>query len=126
MEFANVNWIAVIAGTVVAFLFGWLVYSPMLFAKAWAEGSGVELTSDSRPPMGAMVLQIAGLFFLATVIGVTATINALFAAILAILAAASLTISNGAFCGKSKAALTIDAGYIIGAGILMIAAQGIL
>ncbi|MES0882905.1 DUF1761 domain-containing protein [Roseibium sp. SCP14] len=126
MEFANVNWIAVVAGTVVAFLFGWLVYSPMLFAKAWAEGSGVELTADSRPPMGAMLLQIAGLFFLATVIGVTATINALFAAILAILAAASLTISNGAFCGKSRAALTIDAGYIIGAGILMIAAQGIL
>ena len=126
MEFANVNWIAVIAGTVVAFLFGWLIYSPMLFAKAWAEGSGIELTAESRPPMGAMVLQIVGLFFLATVIGVTATINALFAAILAILAAACLTISNGAFCGKSRAALTIDAGYIIGAGILMIAAQGIL
>ena len=126
MEFDNVNWIAVLAGTVAAFLFGWLVYSPMLFAKTWAEGSGIELTADSRPPLGAMVLQIAGLLFLATVIGITATFNALFAAILAILAAACLTISNGAFCGKSTAALAIDAGYIIGAGILMIIAQGIL
>lgn len=126
MEFVNVNWIAVVAGTIVAFLFGWLVYSPLLFAKVWAEGSGVELTAESRPPLAAMILQIVGLFFLATVIGVTATINALFAALLAILAAAALTISNGAFCGKSKTALMIDAGYIIGAGILMIVAQGVL
>lgn len=126
MEVENVNWIAVGAGTVVAFLFGWLVYSPLLFAKAWAQGSGVELNKDSKPPMSAMMLQIIGLFFLATVIGITATLNALFAAILAILAAAALTISNGAFCKKSFAALAIDAGYIVGAGVLMILAQALL
>ena len=123
MEFESLNWIAVAAGTVAAFLFGWLVYSPILFIKTWAEGSGVELKPDSKPPMGAMVLQIAGLFCLALVIGITATFNALFAAIFAILAAALLTISNGAFCQKSKAALAIDAGYIIGSGILMIVAK---
>lgn len=126
MEFANVNWIAVAVGTIAAFLFGWLVYSPLLFARTWAAGSGVELTAESRPPMGAMALQIAGLFFLATVIGVTATFDALITAILAILAAAAMTASNGAFCGKSAAALSVDAGYIAGAGILMIVAQGIL
>ncbi|CTQ51627.1 hypothetical protein LP7551_00139 [Roseibium album] len=126
MEFENLNWIAVAAGTVVAFLFGWLWYSPLLFVKAWAKGSGVEFNPDSKPPMGAMVLQFVGLFFLATVVGITATFNALFAAIFAILAAATMTISNGAFCKKSNTALAIDAGYIICAGILMILAQGIL
>lgn len=125
MEFDNVNWIAVVVGTIAAFLFGWLVYSPLLFARVWAEGSGVELKSDSRPPMGAMVLQILGLLLLAILVGVTATIDALITAILAILAAALLTVSNGAFCGKSTPALAIDAGYIVGAGILMIVAQGI-
>ena len=125
MEFENVNWIAVVVGTIAAFLFGWLVYSPLLFAKTWAEGTGVELKPDSRPPLGAMVLQILGLLFLATVVGVTATTDALFSAILAILAAALLTISNGAFCRKSTSALAIDAGYIVGAGILMIIAQGV-
>lgn len=126
MEFEALNWIAVIAGTVVAFLFGWLVYSPILFVKVWAEGSGIEYKPDSKPPLSAMLLQIAGLFFLALVIGITATFNALFAAVFAILAAATLTISNGAFCGKSRAALAVDAGYIIGSGILMIIAQGVL
>ena len=28
-----VNWLAIGAGTIVAFLFGWAVYSPMLFGK---------------------------------------------------------------------------------------------
>lgn len=126
MEFENLNWIAVIAGAVVAFLFGWLWYSPVLFVKKWAEGSGVELTPETKMPVGAMVLQIAGLFLLSLVVGITATFNALFAAIFAILAAATMTASNGAFCNKTKAALAIDAGYIICAGILMIAAQALL
>ncbi|WP_422376900.1 DUF1761 domain-containing protein [Roseibium sp.] len=126
MEFDSVNWIAVIVGAIAAFLFGWLVYSPLLFFKTWAEGSGVELTPDSKPPMGAMLAQIVGLLFLATVIGVTATHDALLTALLAILAAASLTASNGGFSGKSTAAIAIDAGYIIGAGILMIVAQALI
>lgn len=126
MEFDAVNWIAVVVGTIAAFLFGWLVYSPLLFAKTWAAGSGVELTPESRPPLVAMLLQILALFCLASVIGVTATIDALLTAVLAILAAALLTVSNGAFCKKSGAALMIDGGYIVGSGVLMIAAQGIL
>lgn len=126
MEFETLNWLAVIAGAVVAFLFGWLWYSPLLFLKTWAKGSGVELAEDNKLPVGAMVLQIAGLFCLALVIGITASFDALFAAIFAILAAATLTASNGAFCNKSTAALTIDAGYIVCAGIVMILAQAVL
>lgn len=126
MEFAELNWIAVVTGAIAAFLFGWLVYSPILFAKVWAEGSNVELTPESKPPLAGMLLQILGLLCLATVVGVTATINALFTAILAILAAAFLVTSNGAFCKKSTAALAVDAGYIVGSGVLMIVAQAVL
>ncbi|MHA7772117.1 DUF1761 domain-containing protein [Roseibium sp. M-1] len=125
MEFATVNWIAVITGAAAAFLFGWLWYSPVLFFKPWAAGSRLELSPGTRPPVVAMVLQIAGLLCLSTVVGVTATTDALFTAVLAILAAACLTVSGGGFSGKNGAALAIDGGYIIGAGILMIAAQAI-
>lgn len=125
MEFDNVSWIAVITGAVAAFLFGWLVYSPLLFFKVWAEGSGINVEAGGKPPLGAMVLQILGLLFLSTVIGVTATFEALITALLAILAAACLTMSNGAFVGKSTAAIAVDGGYIVGAGILMIVAQAI-
>ncbi|MCK7612776.1 DUF1761 family protein [Roseibium sediminicola] len=125
MEFETVSWIAVITGAVAAFLFGWLVYSPLLFFKVWAEGSGVEVEPGGKPPLGAMVLQIIGLLCLSAVVGVTATIEALITALLAILAAACLTMSNGAFAGKSTAAIAVDGGYIVGAGILMIVAQAI-
>jgi hypothetical protein len=119
------NWLAIGTGVVAAFLAGWAIYSPMLFGKAWAAGSGVELGSASSMPVGAMVLQVVGLIFLALVIGLTAQINALFTAIFAILAAAGLVVSNGAFSGKSTAAMAVDGGYIVVAGALMIVAQGI-
>ena len=125
-EFANVNWIAVILGTVVAFLVGWLWYSPKLFGTGWAAGSGVELGSAQSMPVFAMISQLVGLFLLALVVGVTATTNALMTAILAILAAATMTMSAGAFVKKSNYALGVDFGYIIVAGVVMIICQGIL
>ena len=42
-DFSKVSWIAVVVGTIVSFLVGWAWYSPKLFGKKWAEGSGVKL-----------------------------------------------------------------------------------
>lgn len=125
-EFANVNWLAVIAGTIAAFLVGWLWYSEKLFGKGWAAGSGVELGSADQMPVFAMVSQLVGLFVLALLVGVTATTNALMTAILGILAVALLNVSAGAFVRKSNYALGVDFGYLIIAGALMILAQGLL
>jgi len=125
-DFGMVNWLAVIAGTVAAFLVGWLWYSPILFGKKWAEGSGVALGSAEQMPVMAMLSQLAGLFLLALVVGITATTDALVTAIVAILATATLTFSMGAFVKKSCYALLTDFGYILIAGVVMIAAQGLL
>jgi len=125
-DFSSVNWLAVGVGTIAAFLVGWLWYSPMLFGKKWAEGSGVELGDASEMPVFAMVSQLIGLFLLACVVGITATTDALVTAILAILAAAVMTLSVGAFVRKSQYALLTDFGYIVVAGVVMIAAQGLL
>jgi len=122
---SGINWPAVLAGTVAAFLLGWAWYAPALFGRRWAAGSGVS-TDGGGFPAFAMVTQLAGLFVLALVVGITATTDALVTAILAILGAALMVIANGAFCRKSSAALAIDAGYVLLAGAVMIAAQGLL
>lgn len=126
MEFAAINWLATLVGAVAAFFLGWLVYSPILFVKRWAEGSGVDLKDGGGPPVFAMVAQIVALVLLAMVVGITATSDALITAILAILAAAAFAVSNGAFCRKSTFAMAVDGGYVIAAGAVMILAQGLL
>ena len=125
MEFSDVNWLAVIVGAVASFLLGWLIYSPILFGKKWAEGSGVELNTADNMPAFAMATQFLALLALSLVIGITATADALFTAILAILAAGLFVASNGKFCRKTTYAIAVDFGYIVAAGIVMIIVQGI-
>ncbi len=124
METEPLNWLAVIVGTVVAFGAGWLWYGK-LFRDTWMVGSRLTPADGETMPMFAMLAQVAGLFLLALVIGVTATTSALGTAILAIFATAVLVVSGHAFSRKSMAAMMIDGGYIVVAGALMIVCQGI-
>jgi len=121
---ADLNWLAVIVGVVVAFVAGWVWYG-MLFQKVWMEGSRLTEEDGSTMPVMAMGLQVAGLLLLSLVIGVTATTDALGTAVLAILAATVLIMSGAAFSKKSNAAMLIDGGYIVVAGVIMIIVQGI-
>ncbi|MHA6326632.1 DUF1761 domain-containing protein [Roseivivax sp. CAU 1753] len=126
MAFAEMNWLAVIVGTVIGFLAGWLFYSPMLFGRKWAEGSGVTLNTADKMPVQAMVTQLLALLALSIVVGAAAAANALPTAIFAILAAALFVASNGGFCRKSSYAIAVDAGYICVAGVIMILIQAVL
>lgn len=123
---ANVNWLAVIVGAIVAFLAGWLWYSPLLFGKKWAEGVGVELGAASEMPVGAMVTQIIGIFLLAWVFGVTAANEALLTIILVVLALAALIFSGGMFAKKSMYAVYTESGFIIVMGVILFLAQAVL
>ncbi len=122
---SDLNWLAVGLGTLLGFLLGWLWYGPV-FGRVWASGSGMAEVDRSAIPLRAMGLQVLGLFCLALVIGVTATTDALGTAILAIVAASVLMMASGSFTLKSMPATLIDGGYVIVAGMLMIAAQGVL
>lgn len=122
---SNVNWLAVIVGTIVSFLIGWLWYSPMLFGKKWAEGSGVELGSASSMPVAAMVTQLISTFFMAWLVGITAAQNALATIILIVLAIAGFVMSVGLFVKKSQFAVLVDGGFIVVMGIVMVIIQGI-
>lgn len=122
---SNVNWLAVIIGTIVSFIIGWLWYSPILFGKKWAEGSGVELGTASSMPIAAMVTQLVSTFFLALLVGVTAAQNALATIILVVLTIAGFVMSVGLFVKKSTFAILVDGGFIVIMGVVMIIIQGI-
>jgi hypothetical protein len=123
-EFANLNWLAVIVGTVVAYLLGMLWFSPKMFGRAWASGMN-DLQMPASPPAMAMILQLAGTFALALVVGLTAVQNMLATAILAILAVAILQAGSGLFKQNTGKTVSIDAGYTIAMGVIMIITQGI-
>ena len=125
MDIALMNWGAVALGTVAAFGLGMVWFGPLMFGKAWAYGSH-NIRAPSKPPVAAMVLQFAGTLVLALVVGITETDNAIFAAIGAILAVALIVAGMDLFSKKSARATVIDTGYIVTAGVLMIAAQAML
>lgn len=122
----GVNWIAVITGAVIAFLVGWLWYSPKLFGKKWAEGVNVDLGDVHEMPKMALVFQAIGLFLMSWFVGVTAVSQALFTVILGTVAFTVLAYSAGIFDKKSSAARNIEAGYWIVALVIMIVCQGVL
>ncbi len=125
IEVTALNWPAVIAGTIAAFLLGMIWFSSMLFGKAWSTGSH-NIEPPASPPVAAMVVQFAGTFALALVIGLTETYQAIGAALAAIIATALLVAGMDLFSQKTGKATLVDAGYIVAAGVLMIAAQALL
>lgn len=122
----EMNWLGVVAGTIIGFLIGWLWYSPILFGRKWAEGSGVELGTASSMPIAAMATQLISTFLLAILIGITASQNALTTAILILVTLAGFVMSMGLFVKKSTYAVAVDGSFIVVMGIVMIIIQAIL
>lgn len=121
------NWPAVIAGVIGAFVLGFVVYGPLLgLQRRWAEGSHISPEPPAQMPLGTMAAQIIALSLLALIIGLTETTQNLNLALLAILAVAAQSLSVGAWAQKSRFAITVDVGYALGAGAVMILAQGLL
>ena len=121
----GVNFPAVLLGTVLAFLAGWLWYGPLLFRRVWSEGSH-GIAPPGRIPAGPMAAQLTGTFLMAWLVGITARSDALATAFLVILAIAVLIFAGGLMSQKSGEAALVDGGYAVVMGALMIAAQGVL
>lgn len=121
----GVNWLAVIVGAVVAFLLGWLWYSPKLFGVRWAEGVGVSLDDASGPSGVAMAAQALGTFLLSWVVGVTAAADALLTIILIVVTLVVLMVAGGKFSQKSGYAIATETGFVVAMAIVMIVFQGV-
>lgn len=75
--FQNLNWLAIIAAAVSAFILGGLWYSPLLFAKRWMKETGITEESTKNTNMMkifslAFLLSLIASFFLAMFIGANA------------------------------------------------------
>jgi len=122
---ANVNWIAVIVGAVAAYGLGMLWYSPKMFGAKWMAGAGV--SPDSKGPVRhAMVAQAVGTLLLAWVIGITAATDSILIAILIAITISVLIKANGLFGQKGKAAIMVEAGYVIAMVAVMIVAHALI
>ena len=126
MDYALINWTAVIVGWIAAFVVGFLIYAPFSFCPKWAAGPHLSGKTSDKMPMGAMVSQAVATFLLALIVGLTETAQALDAAILAILTVAAFAFALASFGLKSMYARLVDGGAIIAFGVVMIAAQGLI
>jgi len=122
---ANVNWLAVAVSAVLAYVLGYLWYSPKLFGRQWAEGVGLKQAPENLP-VAAMAMQALGTFLLAWVVGVTAANNALLTVILVVATIVALMLAGSLFTLKSRYAMFTEAGFVAAMAAIMIAAQGIL
>lgn len=121
----GVSWAGVVVGAIVSFVVAWLWYSPKVFGKKWAEGSGVEIDTARDMPISPLVVQFVGLFLMSWFVGVTAANNALLTVILATTGFCVMYYANGMFGQRSAYARNADAGYWIVALVVMIICQGI-
>lgn len=61
IAFSNINWLSVIVTSIVAFLLGWLWYSPVLFGKTWMKENNF---SEDKPKESNMALLMGTAFVL--------------------------------------------------------------
>ena len=122
----NVDWIAVIVGAVIAYIIGAVWYNPKVFGAKWAEGVGIDLSGDCGNPAPAMIIQAIATFFLAWVVGVTASHNALMLMILITITIVLLMIAGGLFSKKSCYAIFTEAGFVVVMVVVMIICHAII
>ncbi len=120
-EIFEVNWWAIVIATVVAFFVGYGWYDrKMGFGKKWVEGIGGQAVPN-RPLGPLLVLQVVSTFIYGWTLALVAP-TSLGTALLVILAVAIWVKTNGFFSGKTKYAVTVEAGYIVITGLIFLLA----
>ena len=119
---ANVNWVAVIVGAIVAYGFGWIWYGA-LFGKRWSQGLGIKV--PDKMPFLAMGVQALGTFLLAWLFGITAGNNALATIILVVVTIMVLMAAGGLYAQKKSDVIWIETGYVAVMAVILFAAQAI-
>lgn len=75
---SELNWLAVVAATLVAFVVGAVWYTPALFGKAWMKAVGITEKDTKKANMPrAIILTLAGTFVSAMAVGVLVQVLAL-------------------------------------------------
>ncbi len=124
--FNDLNWWAIGLGTVLAFLLGWLWYSPKMFGAKWAEGVGLSLEDCGEMPVAAMVGQLAGTFLLAWLVGIMTIAGAYMTLALIVATIIVLMAAGGLFAKKSTYAIATETGFVVAMAVIMVVVQKVL
>lgn len=116
----GVSWWAVGISTALSFMLGGFWYSTMLFGKKWAEGVGVDIESDNKQPVPALVVQLIGTFLLAWLIGLAEAINAYPAAILIVVTIAVLLVAANLFSEHDLYSSLVQGLFVVAMAIIMV------
>ncbi len=120
----GVNWLAVMAGAVIAYLVRWAWYSPRFFGERWARAANVEY--NTTPPVAAMAMHFSGMVLLSWFVGIMAREGLLATTLLLMIAGAVLGYGTDSYLKIRTDGKLINAGYWIVSVIVMIAAQALM
>ena len=120
----NLSWVAVIAGTVTAFVDGWIWDSLLLFGDQWADR--LDFQMGNRIPVVPMVCQVAGLLMLSLFVGVSIDVSAMVILILGALAFLLLALSGESFAVHLMAVRLVNAGYWLLALMFLVSVHALI
>ncbi|MDP8905830.1 MAG: DUF1761 domain-containing protein [Chloroflexota bacterium] len=91
LDFANVDWLAVIIATVAGLVIGFVWYAPPVFGRRWAKAAGVELGNPAPTVyIGSVIATLVAAAVLAVLAASVAVANIVDGAILGALVAVGL------------------------------------
>ena len=131
LEFAGLNWLAILVATLAAFMLGWLWYGP-LFGQAWLKAIGKsadEIEPSPRPFIITFFTTLVTCIVLAALMSSLDMMNLTggiaLGAITGIGFVAASLASDSAFCGWGVSLFLILSGYRVVFSILMGAILGV-
>lgn len=132
LDFASINYLAVLVATLVAYFFGALWYSPILFGNVWKQALGKsreELPAPTLPMLIGFILTFVtalGLALLIKSLGVNTLIGGvLVGLVVAIAFIVTNTLSEYLYSGQSMKLFWIHAGYRVVYILIMGAILGV-
>ena len=123
--FAQIEWVPVLVSTVIAFLVGWLWYSPKLFVQPWLAGLP-EPPKWQAPMWMPMSAQFGSTLFLAIVINYTVQMGYTTLLVLVVFTLMGFIKANGMYSGKTKTAITVEVLYILVMAVILFATNLVL
>ena len=107
---SNIEWVPTIVSAVVAFLVGWVWYSPVMFVKKWQAGLGQPAREHAM--WKPMFPQLGATLFLAAAMNIAINTGQVPLVFLFVVVLAGFIKSNGLYSGKTIYAIGVETMYI--------------
>ena len=131
LEFAGLNWLAILVATVAAFVLGWLWYGP-LFGQAWLKAIGKTADEIEPSPQPFIITFFTTLLTCIVLAALMSSLDMMnpaggmaLGAMTGIAFVAASQASDSAFCGWGMPLFLILSGYRVVFNILMGAILGV-